>query len=73
MQTLQENSYYDIVCIHLMSTPVANPTRKFIPGVDVAPGQGNDEEYVMLKDATTILEDIRKSILLVKGRSFPDC
>ena len=59
------------MCIYLA---IANQTRKFVPGdicADVAPAQCNDDDqYVMLKDATTVLDDIRKSLVQSKDDPF---
>ena len=48
----------------LVLYPIANQTRKFVPGDVSAELPGGEDEYVMLKDATTVLEDIRKSRLV---------
>ena len=58
----------NLMCMIIMSpisVSIANPTRKFIPGdvcSESTPALCNDDEYVMLKDATTVVKDIRKSL-----------
>ena len=57
-------SLMNVHCLHCLFVPTANQTRKFRSPYETSSSfetKGNDDEYIMLQDATISVTDISKS------------